>query len=202
MFDNNHIRVHALLPAIIDWKPERHWYAVHTRANFEQTVAGELATKGLENYLPAIEEIHHWKDRKKLVQVPLFRGYVFVRIADSETERLAVLRTSGAVRILGQGEGIEPVAAAEIQSIRLLLSARVRVQGHPFMREGDWVLVKRGALKGVEGILIRIKNQTRLVVSVSLLSQSVAAEVDASDVEVLHHQDSAGRRQREAAIRR
>lgn len=159
------------------------WYAVQTRANFEKTVREQLTTKGLENYLPVVKEVHHWKDRKRVVEMPLFRGYVFVNMEDSGASRLAVLHTPGAVRILGCTGAIEPVPSAEIDAVRLLLRAEVRVLGHPFLREGDWVRVKRGVLKGLEGILIRIKHQLRLVVSVNLLSQSVAMEIEADEVE-------------------
>src|SRR3954454_4441256 len=77
------------------------WYAAHTRSNFEKRVASELQMKGVEAYLPAWREVHRWKDRNKEVEVPLFPGYVFVRIAGSAPSQLTVLRTAGVVRILG-----------------------------------------------------------------------------------------------------
>ena len=161
------------------------WYAVHTRSNFEQRVAAELAAKGLESFLPATQEIHNWKDRKKLVEIPVFPGYVFARFPDSGAARVQVLRTSGAVRILGTSTAIEPVPEVEIESIRQLLRSTVPFFAHPFLREGALVRVRRGPLQGVEGLLLRVKNQGRLVLSVQMLAQSVATEVDIDAVEVL-----------------
>src|ERR1035437_6403668 len=85
------------------------WYAIHTRSNFEQRVAGELGRKGFESYLPSYQETHQWRDRKKKVAVPLFPGYVFVRFVDSLELRMPVLHTTGVVRILGNGGMIEAV---------------------------------------------------------------------------------------------
>ena len=165
--------------------PQPRWYAVHTRSKCEQPVAAELTSKGVENFLPAVREIHRWKDRKKEIAVPLFPGYVFTRIPDSPVSRLQVLRTNGTVRILGHGAEIEPVADHEIDALKQLLQAQVPCLAHPFLREGAWVRVKRGALEGLEGLLARVKNGSRLVLSVEMLSQSVAAEIDAHDVEVI-----------------
>ena len=159
------------------------WYAVHTRSNFEQRAAGELGSRGFDVYFPAYEEIHQWKDRKKTVAVPLFPGYVFVRFADSMGLRLRILHTAGVARILGNGGMIEAVPDEEIEAVKGLLRSNVPCHAHPFLREGARVRVKRGALKDLEGTLVRFKNRARLVISVALIAQSVAAEVDIRDVE-------------------
>ena len=169
------------------------WYAVHTRSNFEHRVSAELTRKGFESYLPVFQELHQWKDRKKVVDVPVFRSYVFARFADDSQSRLAVLRCDGATRILGSQDSITPVPETEIEAVRRMLSAAAeRCLAHPLLREGAWVRVKRGPLKNLEGLLVRAKNQTRLVVSVTLLSQSVTTEVGAGDVEFIRA--GAGRR--------
>ena len=159
------------------------WYAIHTRSNFEKRIAADLQAKGINPYLPSYSEIHQWKDRKKSIQVVLFPGYVFAQFCDSPGNRMAVLRIPGVVRILGQGGDLEPVPAQEIVSVQRLLAARVSCFQHPFLRQGQRVRVKRGVLAGLEGILVRVKNQSRLVLSVTLLSQSVATEVDTAHVE-------------------
>ena len=161
------------------------WYAAHTRSNFEKRVAAELGAKGVESYLPAYQEVHQWKDRRKRVDLPLFPGYVFVRLGDWPGCRLAVLQTAGVLRLLGRGGELEPVDNAELDAVRLLLKSNSRCVPHPFLRQGARVRVKHGALTGVEGILTRLKNQSRLVISVTLLTQAVAVEVDAANVEVL-----------------
>lgn len=148
-------------------------------------MAAELTAKHIENYLPVVQQLHQWKDRRKMVEVPVFPGYVFSRFRDSSQTRLQVLRTAGAVRILGQADQIEPIPDYEIESIRRLLKANVPCFAHPFLREGAWVRVKRGPLKDLEGLLVRLKSKTRLVLSISLLSQSVATEIDIVDVEVV-----------------
>jgi transcription antitermination factor NusG len=165
------------------------WYAVQTRSRFEKSVAAQLSAKSVENYLPAFEEEHRWKDRRKIVEMPAFPGYVFARFADDGGARLRILKTSGAVRILGRGEEIEPVADHEIDSVRLLLKSRTRCSPHPFVREGAWVRVRRGPLKDLEGLLVRVKSYSRLIVSIELLSQAVATEVDTNDVEPARRPD-------------
>jgi len=159
------------------------WYAVQTRSRFEKAVRAELSAWGIDHYLATFQDVHQWKDRKKVVEVPLFSGYIFVRLQHIEAACLQVLKTNGVVRILGVGGRMEPVPDFEIDSIRRLLASGKRCFPHPFIQEGSWVRMWRGPLAGVEGRLIRVKSQTRLVLSVELLSQSVATEVDASDVE-------------------
>jgi transcription antitermination factor NusG len=159
------------------------WYAVQTRSRFEKAVSTQLSAKSVENYLPAFEQVHQWKDRRKVVELPAFPGYVFARFADAGAARLQILKTSGAVRILGRGGEIEPVPDPEIDSVRLLLQSKTGCSPHPFVREGAWVRVRRGPLKDLEGLLVRVKSHSRLVVSIELLSQAVATEVDTSDVE-------------------
>jgi transcription antitermination factor NusG len=159
------------------------WYAVHTRSHFESRIASQLSAVGIENYLPSVEEIHQWKDRKRTVNIPLFPGYLFARISPIPENRLQILQTAGVAGIVSTGGNIESVADTEIEAIRTALSARLRYQPHPFLRMGDWVRVKKGALKEVEGYLLRHKNQMRLVISVSILGQSISVELDTRDVE-------------------
>src|ERR1039457_2778092 len=101
------------------------WYAIHTRSNFEQRVAGELGRKGFESYLPSYQETHQWRDRKKKVAVPLFPGYVFVRFVDSLELRMPVLHTTGVVRILGNGGMIEAVPDEQVEAVQGLLRSKV-----------------------------------------------------------------------------
>ncbi|MCC6367115.1 MAG: hypothetical protein IT165_26655 [Bryobacterales bacterium] len=148
-------------------------------------MAVELASKGLETYLPAVTEVHQWKDRRKVIDVPIFPGYVFTRLLDTPALRMTVLRTTGTVSILGCGGSIEPVPETEIAAIQRLLQVNAPLLTHPLLREGSWVRIRRGPLKDLEGLLVRIKNQARLVLSVELLSRSVSTEVDIRDVEVI-----------------
>ena len=159
------------------------WYAIQTRSRFEKAVRTELTSRGIENYLAEFTEVHQWKDRKKEVAMPLFPGYVFAHFRETEKARLEVLRTNGVVRILGVSAAIEPIPDGEIESIRQLLLSGKQCYPYPFVQEGAWIRVRRGPLTGVEGRLVQIKSQTRLILSINLLSRSVATEVDARDVE-------------------
>ena len=138
----------------------------------------------MEHFLPAAQEQHRWKDRTKTIEVPVFPGYVFVRIPDSGEHRLRVLQTDGAIRILGHGgNSIEAIPDSEVESVRLLVASGLHIFGHPFLREGARVRVRSGVLRDVEGVLARFKNRTRLVLSVNQLAQSIAVEIDITDVE-------------------
>ena len=161
------------------------WYAVYSRSNFERKLAGTLESKGVECFLPAIQEKHRWKDRKKTIEVPVFPGYVFVRIPNNVDHRLRILQTEGAIRILGHSGSIEPIPESEVESVRILMTSGLRIFGHVFLREGARVRVRSGPLRDVEGVLIRFKNQDRLVLSVNLLAQSIAVEIDIADVEAV-----------------
>jgi transcription antitermination factor NusG len=159
------------------------WYAVRTRSKFETQVAGQLASKGVQNYLPTYEETRQWKDRTKKITVPLFSGYLFAHFSDTAEDRVRVLATYGVAGILGWAGQLEPVEEEELAAVRNLLRTRANCMPHPFLREGDWVRVKRGPLKGLAGYLVRLKSGSRLVISVSALAQSVATELDACDIE-------------------
>lgn len=168
------------------------WYAVQTRSRHEKLLRDELACKGVENYLPVFHSWHQWKDRKKQVDLPVFSGYVFAKFCDTQEMRVRVLRSTGAVRILGNATGIEAIPDRELDAVRRMLTCSQNCILHPFLREGCRVRVRRGPLKGVEGFLLEFKSRGRLVVSVNLLSQAVATEVDLSDVAPLHRPCSVG----------
>ena len=161
------------------------WYAIQTRSNFERRVCSELADRGVESYCAAFREGRQWADRKKIIERPLFPGYVFARFEDCSEARLRVQKTAGAVRILGNQNRIEPVPEIEIESIRKMLESKRGCMPHPFLKEGSRVRVRRGALKNAEGILLRHKNEARLVMSINLLCKSIATEVDLADVETI-----------------
>lgn len=157
------------------------WWALYTRHQHEKVVAEMLEAKGLEVFLPLYESIRRWKDRSKVLALPLFPCYVFVRGAADR--RLQVVSTPGVHMILTRGEQIALVPEEEIEAIRRTVNGSFRVEPHPFLKVGERVRVTRGSLEGVEGILIRKKNVYRLILSVNMLAQSVAVEINAADVE-------------------
>jgi len=139
-----------------------------------------LTTKGFEVFLPLFESTRRWKDQRKVLSLPLFPCYVFVRGAIER--RLPVLTTPGVHMIISRGERVATVPEHEIDAIRRTVEGHFQVEPHPFLRCGERVRVVRGSLDGVEGVLTRKKNLYRLVISVEMLAQSVAVEIDAMDV--------------------
>jgi transcription antitermination factor NusG len=158
------------------------WWAVYTRHQHEKAVADMLEAKGFQVFLPRFESVRRWKDRSKMLSMPLFPCYVFVR--GGLDRRLQVVTTPGVHMILFSGEKIAIIPEAEIEAIRATVEGRFRVEPHPFLTCGERVRVKQGPLEGIEGVLVRRKNLYRLVLSVDMLAQSVAVEIDAADVEL------------------
>jgi transcription antitermination factor NusG len=157
------------------------WYALYTRHQHEKTVAQALSGKGFEVFLPLYSTARRWQDRVKQLSLPLFPGYVFLRTALER--RLPVLTTPGVHHFVPGSDRPIPVSDGEIDSVRQLTLKTTRMEPHPFLRCGDWVRIRSGPLEGLEGILTRWKAAFRLVLSVELLQQSVAVEVEASTVE-------------------
>jgi transcription antitermination factor NusG len=157
------------------------WWALYTRHQHEKVVAEMLEAKEFEVFLPLYESVRRWKDRRKVISLPLFPGYVFVR--GGIGRRLEVVSTPGIHMILSHGEEVAIIPENEIQAIRRTVGGNLRCEPHPFLKCGERVRVTRGSLQGVEGILVRKKNMDRLVLSVDMLAKSVAVEIDALDVE-------------------
>jgi transcription antitermination factor NusG len=157
------------------------WWALYTRHQHEKTVADMLSVKGFEVLLPLYDSVRRWKDRRKVLSLPLFPGYVFVR--GGLERRLQIVSTPGIHMILTHGEKIATIPDHEMDAVRRTIDAKLRVEPHPFLRCGERVRVKRGALEGIEGILVRFKGSARLVLSVDMLAKSVGVEMEVMDVE-------------------
>jgi transcription antitermination factor NusG len=156
------------------------WYAVRVRSKFESNVSTVLEHKGVEKFLPTYRSRRKWADRVKTLDLPLFPGYVFCRIPLEE--RNVVLTTGGVVDIVSIGRVPAPISDAEIEAIRTVVQAPVHAEPWPFLKIGETVRIHSGYLAGLEGILIKVKNSWRLVISVTLLQRSVAVEIDAAYV--------------------
>jgi transcription antitermination factor NusG len=157
------------------------WWALYTRHQHEKSVAEMLTAKGFEVFLPLYESTRRWKDRRKVLSLPLFPCYVFLR--GGLDRKLQVVTTPGVHMILYRGERIAVIPPYEIEAIQKATDGSLSVEPHPFLKCGSRVRVMRGAMEGVEGILLRKKNLCRLVLSVDMLAQSVSVEVHAADVE-------------------
>jgi len=161
--------------------PKLEWYALYTRHQHEKTIAHSLSNKGFEVFLPLYNAAHRWKDRTKQLSLPLFPCYVFLRTRGHEW--LPVLTTPGVHMVVSYAGQPAAIPGAEVEAIRRALESSKHVEPHPFLKTGDWVRVRSGSLAGIEGVLVRRKNQFRLVLSVEMLGKSAAVEVDVATVE-------------------
>jgi transcription termination/antitermination protein NusG len=159
------------------------WYAVQTRAKHEKKVGTELWQKGLMSFAPTIREAHRWTDRRKIVEVPLFRCYTFVRAVLSPDVRQAVVQTPGVLRFVGFGEGPVPIPDGQIESIQTVLASNAPFSSCPVLKEGDKVRVRGGALDGVEGVLMARNGDRKLVISIDLIQQSMAVALEGYDID-------------------
>jgi len=157
------------------------WYAAYTRANHEKRVREQLEQKSVESFLPAYETVRRWRDRRMRLQLPLFPGYVFVRMA--LMDRLRVLQVPGVVRLVGFNGTPAPLPDQDIESLRGALCQQLRAEPHPYLTIGKRVRILRGPLEGKEGILVRRKANLRVILSIDLIVRSIAVDVDAVDLE-------------------
>jgi transcription antitermination factor NusG len=160
---------------------EQRWYAAYTSANHEKRVALQLTQRSVEHFLPLYDSVRRWKDRKAHLQMPLFPGYVFVRVA--LRDRLQVLQVPGVAKLVGFNGMPAALPESEMEALRTGLAGGVRAEPHPYLTVGRKVRVRTGSLAGLEGMLVRRKNSTRFVISLDLIMRSVALEVDAHDLE-------------------
>lgn len=156
------------------------WYAIWTRSRHEKYVRDQLIGQGIEPLLPLIKKTNQWKDRTKEVEVPLFPGYCFARF--EWKERLNVLKATGVVRIIGNNGRPEPISENEIEAVKRLMTTTLPYASHPYLQEGMKVRIIHGPLKGIEGILCRKDNRHRVVLSVQLIRQAAAVEMDLADL--------------------
>jgi transcription antitermination factor NusG len=162
---------------------EPRWYAAYTCANHEKHVAAELGARDVEHFLPLYSSVRCWKDRRVNLDLPLFAGYVFVRLA--LCDRTRVVQIPSVVRLVGFGGLPTALPDTEMEILRTGLSHSLRAEPHPFLTVGRRVRVTGGPFAGLEGILRRKKTNLRVVVSLELIQRSVAVDVDAADVRPL-----------------
>jgi transcription antitermination factor NusG len=163
--------------------PEAGWYAVHTRARREKKIDGIFQKRQLQTFLPLLREDHRWSDRHKLVELPLFPGYVFVHMIPTPQTRLQVLQTNGVIGFAGASREGSPVRMSEIEGLRTLVARGIAFSLHPFLQAGRRVRIRGGALDGVEGAIVSGGDGKRLVISVELIQRSVSVVCEGYDVE-------------------
>jgi transcription antitermination factor NusG len=164
------------------------WFAVRVRSRTEKIVATMIRSRGFDEFLPLYQSRRRWSDRFKSVELPLFPGYVFCRL--NLESRLPILTIPGVAGFVGVGRLPVPIDNEEIAAIQCAVGAGLMTEPFPYVEMGQRVRLIEGPLKGLEGFLVEVRKEQRLAVSVSLLSRSVAVEIDRHWVRPL---DTAGR---------
>ena len=160
------------------------WYAIHVRSRHEFQIFDRLKLKGIEAFLPTVEKLRKWKDRKKLVTFPLFPGYLFVRITEDARNMLEVLKIKGVVNMICTlPHKPAPIPDEQITMLKKLVENSEDLDPYPYLTEGQNVRIIKGPMAGIEGILVEKLDKHFLVLSVDVLRQGVALTLNAADVE-------------------
>ena len=163
------------------------WFALLTRSNFEQTVYSTIVKKKIEAFLPKIKRKSSRKDRNLMIEVPLFSGYIFVKSTFEAADQLNILKTVGAVRLLGNQSGPLAIPKSQIESLKILTSANMDLitGANIRLKKGDPVMILEGPMAGVKGEFTRHKGKGRVVIKIDVLGQYAGVEVDGNNVEKL-----------------
>jgi len=161
------------------------WYALHTRPRHEKLVVQRLEERGVKTFLPIVTEVHKWSDRKKQVQLPLFSCYVFAKFVPQRVERLNVLRVGGVLGLVGSGGEGTPIPDGQIDAVRTLMDGPIPWSSYPFLKIGQRVRIRGGALEGLEGILVARSGNQTLVISIDAIQRSLAVRVEGYQVEAV-----------------
>jgi transcription antitermination factor NusG len=162
----------------------KNWYAVYVKSRHEFVARGELLKKGIETFLPISKRLSQWKDRRKMIEVPIFPSYLFVCVAPRPDAFLDVLKTRGTVQMVSlERSSPTPVYEEEISSLKLLVESGEDFDIYPHLREGERVRVIKGPLAGAEGVLDVKSDQYRFLVNVELLGRSIGVNIYADDIE-------------------
>jgi transcription antitermination factor NusG len=159
---------------------EKQWFALRTRARHEKVVRQRLSHLGFEQLLPTLRRLSQWKDRKKLIEEPLFPGYCFARFFG--LDRITVLEVPGVAYIVSRGESPEPVPQDEITALSRLTTSGLQYEPCVSLDEGTLVEIIRGPLSGIKGRFIRRRSHHYVTIGVQLLGQGATVRINADDV--------------------
>ncbi len=159
------------------------WFAVQTRPRHEKKVSAELLEKGVTAFLPLVSITRQWSDRSRVVELPLFPQYVFVRIAQTLHTRVSVLRTNGVTNFVGtRGIGV-PIPDDQMEHVQTVVTRRIPATRHEFLNVGKRIRIRGGALDGLQGILTAVNGGQTLVISVELIQRSIAIRIAGFSIE-------------------
>ena len=159
------------------------WYAIQTHSWYEKRVRDQLTTKAITTFLPLWQQRRRWTDRVKVMELPLFRSYLFGYFTFQH--KFDVLTTVGVARLVSCNGAPVPIPEAQIEAVRLLVTHQLRYDPHPSLVEGMRVRVTHGLLAGVEGILVLKKSAARLLIQIEFIQQAVAVDIDSTAVQSL-----------------
>src|SRR5579863_824180 len=158
----------------ISWttqEPDEHWYALQTRVHRERVVEQRLQERGVATFLPTIAEVRRWSDRKKRIEFPVFSSYLFVKLPPLKVDHLRVLCVEGVFQFVGVRGKATPIPEEQIEAVRALVKGELKWSAHPFLKIGQRVRIRSGALAGVEGILLSRAGESTLVISVDAIQR-------------------------------
>lgn len=161
------------------------WFALLTRSNFEQIVYNNIIQKQIPAFLPLTKRRSRRKDRNLMIEAPLFSGYFFVKSTFDPYDQLNILKTFGAVKLLGNKSGPVPVPQSQIESLKIMTSANVDlITGSTVnLKKGDPVMILKGAMAGVKGEFSRHKGKGRVIIKIDIMGQYAGVEVIESNIE-------------------
>lgn len=153
------------------------WYVLYTKSRHENFVESQLFKKGIEAFTPKISLRKKWSDRVKIIEEPLFKSYCFAKF--SLLDKIKILSQPGVVNIVHFNSQYIPVQESVINSLKILIGNKFRLDPYPYLKVGDKVVIKKGPLKGLEGYIVEKRNKnTSLVVSVDAIASSIKCVVD------------------------
>jgi len=180
---NESAGIETIYKTSFSFPDDSNWYAVQTMPRHEKKVSCELTAKDICCFLPVISRRRQWSDRQRMIDEPLFAGYVFARIVFRSADRIALLNTRGVVGLVGGRGAATPIPEHEIIAIKQILEKRVSIASHVFLTVGQRVRIHGGALDGLEGILKSIKGDQSLIVSIESIQRSISVTISGYDVE-------------------
>jgi transcription termination/antitermination protein NusG len=168
-----------------DRRLEPLWYVLHTKSRHEKVVTDGLLKKSIEVYLPLVTVRSKRKDRRVMIRVPLFPGYIFVKTDLHPNSHLEVVKTVGAVRLIGSNHGPVPVPDETVSSLQIMVESNHAVTTGNQLKSGDRVMVVYGPFAGVVGTFVRYGGKGRVIVNIEALGQYAGVEVNEEDIEII-----------------
>ncbi|MBU0986368.1 MAG: UpxY family transcription antiterminator [Proteobacteria bacterium] len=161
------------------------WYVLHTKSRFENVVNEGLIKKSMEVFLPKVQVRSKRRDRRAIIRVPLFPGYLFVKTDLNPNEHIEIVKTVGAVRLIGNKDGPIPVPDETVDSLMIMVTSNHPVLTGTRFKKGDSVMVVNGPFAGVTGTFVRYRGKERVIVNIEALGQYACVDVSEEDVELL-----------------